>query len=114
MFLLLCVAVSMTVFGQDIKKKIIKRADVLQYLPDTSDGNPETFWKALMETENPITETFEKIYKRDRGIGAKAREKIDEAILLHVRHYADIIKYNPVLDSIAENILSYYYVLIEN
>lgn len=105
MFLLLCVAVSMTVFGQDVKKKIIKRVDVLQYLPDTSDGNPETFWKALLETENPITETFDKIYKRDRGIGAKAREKIDEAILLHVRHYADIIKYNPVLDSIAENIL---------
>lgn len=98
-------AASITAFGQDIKKKIIKRADVLQYLPDTSDGNPETFWKALLKTENPITETFDKIYKRDKGIGAKAREKIDEAILLHVRHYADIIKYNPVLDSIAENIL---------
>lgn len=98
-------AASMAAFGQDVKKKIIRRMDVLQYLPDTSDGNPETFWKALLETENPITETFDKIYKRDRGIGAKAREKIDEAILLHVRHYADIIKYNPVLDSIAENIL---------
>ena len=98
-------AASIAAFGQDVKKKIIKRADVLQYLPDTSDGNPETFWKALLETENPITETFDKIYKRDRGIGAKAREKIDEAILLHVHHYADSIKYDPVLDSIAENIL---------
>lgn len=98
-------AASITAFGQDIKKKIIKRADVLQYLPDTSDGNPETFWKALLETENPITETFDKIYKRDKGIGAKAREKIDEAILLHVQHYADSIKYDPVLDSLADNIL---------
>ena len=83
-------------------------------MPDTSDGNPETFWKALLETENPITETFDKIYKRDRGIGAKAREKIDEAILLHVQQYADSIKYNPVLDSIAENALSYYCLLTEN
>ena len=74
-------------------KKIIKRVDVLKHLPDTSDGNPETFWKALLETENQIAETFEKIYKRDKGIGAKAREKIDEAILLHVHHYAGSIKY---------------------
>ncbi|MBE6245321.1 MAG: hypothetical protein E7108_07390 [Bacteroidales bacterium] len=101
----LFVAASVTMSGKDVPKRIINRVDVIKYLPDSSDGKPETFWKALLETKNPITETLEKIYKRDKGLGAKARETIDEAILLHVRHYADSIKYNPVLDSIAENIL---------
>ncbi|MBR6465566.1 MAG: M48 family metalloprotease [Bacteroidales bacterium] len=98
-------ATSVMVFGKDVPKRIIKRVDIIKYLPDSSDGKPETFWKALLNTENPITETLDKIYKRDRGLGAKARATIDEAILLHLSHYADSIKYSPILDSIAENIL---------
>ncbi len=95
----------MPLFGQDVPKRIVKRVDVISLLPDTSDGNPESFWKAILNSENEITETFGKIYKREKGIGAEARKEIDEAILLHVRHYRDSVRYDAFLDSIAKTLL---------
>ena len=95
----------MPLFGQDVPKRIVKRVDVISLLPDTSDGNPESFWKAILNSENEITETFNKIYKREKGIGAEARKEIDEAILLHVRHYRDSVRYDAFLDSIAKTLL---------
>lgn len=54
----LIAAASVTMFGLVVPKRINKRVNVLKYLPDTSDGNPETFLKALLETENPILDSI--------------------------------------------------------
>ena len=102
---LMLLIADMPLFGQDVPKRIVKRVDVISLLPDTSDGNPESFWKAILNSENEITETFDKIYKREKGIGAEARKEIDEAILLHVRHYRDSVRYDAFLDSIAKTLL---------
>ncbi len=91
---------SQSLFAQKINKRELRRIDVISFLPDTSDGNADTFWKAILEEENEVSATINKIMTQKRGLGAAARKELNSAILRHLQYYGSIIEFDSSLDSL--------------
>lgn len=74
-------AASSSVFAQKAKQnKYIKNYDVLQYLPEKTDNNPETFWKNITENNQEFRKNMEK-FNSPKGSAKQAKNKIESAAL---------------------------------
>lgn len=60
------------------QSKYIRKYDVLQYLPDSCDGNPATFWRLIIQNNEDFRSTMEK-FDNPKGSARKAKDKIDRA-----------------------------------
>ena len=75
------------------QSRYIKKYDVLQYLPNKSDGNPATFWKLIIDNNKEFKGTMAK-FDNPKGSAKQAKEKIDKAVA-NMKSYREMRESTP-------------------
>jgi len=77
LFIILAFIMPLAVTAQKAKyDKLIKKYDVLQYLPDSCDRSPVTFWKAVVNNNPLLNKNLEK-FLNPKGSAREALDKVN-------------------------------------
>lgn len=87
-------------------KTILKKFDVVEKLPQVSDGDAETFWRNVVDKDIQFQELLKKIYNK-KGTAKKAREKIEESIQDGNKSIRKYIEFDSLLDSLKYHLAGY-------
>lgn len=89
-------------------KSILKELDVISLLPEQSDGNPITFWNAIIDGKSDLKETLKKIIEKKGGSPEKTRNEYSRLRSLSITLLKGSSELVPSIDSLKYLLLGDY------
>lgn len=88
-------------------KKILSKYDVIEFLPENSDGDATSFWTHVLDENNEFMSSLESLLTKG-GSAKEAREKMRIALSESNRLYEKDVVFNAHMDSMKYIIMGRY------